>query len=77
MPKPIAKLSDKELQDLVNSGAKKYVRYDERAKVYSMGRKSFIELAKDAKAIFKVKGIALVNIQKGDHFIEEYLGADY
>ena len=42
-----------------------------------MGRNSFIELAKDAKAIFKVKGIALVNIQKVDHFIEEYLGADY
>lgn len=77
MPKPRPKLSDKELQKLVNSGAKKYVRYDEGAKLYSMGRNSFIELAKDAKEIFKIKGIVPVNIQKVDHFIEEYLGEDY
>lgn len=73
MPRPRAKMDKEELQELVNTGVKNYVKYDEGARLYSMGRNSFIKLAKEARAIYKVKGIALVNIQKVNHYIEEYL----
>ena len=73
MSRPRAKMDKEELQELVNTGVKKYVRCEEGAKLYSIGRNSFIELAKEARAVYKVKGSALVNIQKVNHFIEEYL----
>ena len=49
------------------------MRYDEGAKLYSIGRNSFIELARDADAIYKIKGCAVVNVNKVDKFIEENL----
>lgn len=74
MPKPRKKYTNDELAQLVNSGTKKYVRYEEGAKLYSVGRNTFIEMAKDANAVFRYRGVALVNIQKVNEFIEEYLG---
>ena len=73
MPRARACLSIEELEALVHAGAKKYVRYDEGAKLYSIGRNSFIELARDADAIYKIKGCAVVNLNKIDRFIEENL----
>lgn len=72
MSLPRARSNIDELEKLVKDGTKKYVRYEEGAKLYSMGRNSFMELAKDAKAVFRYKGAALVNIQKVDMYIEEY-----
>ena len=59
---------------LVPNGKKKWVRYDEGAVLYSMGINSFRQLAKDAKAIYRVNRIVLVNTEKVDvgnavHFI--------
>lgn len=48
---------------------KKFVRYEEGAKLYSMSRHSFMKLAADAKAVYKVNRISLVNVQ----ILEEYL----
>jgi len=73
MPRPRACLSIEELEALVHAGAKKFVRYEEGAKLYSIGRNSFIELARDADAVYKIKGCAVVNVQKVDLFIEENL----
>ena len=67
-----AKLSDKELQDLVNSGAKKYVRYEEGAVLYSMGKNSFRQVAQDAHAIVRLKRIALVNVEVLDEYLESF-----
>ncbi len=73
MSKVRAQLSIEEMEQLIKVGAKKYVRYEEGAKLYSIGRNSFIDLAKEAEAIYKIKGCAVVNIQKVDRFIEENL----
>lgn len=73
MSKVRAQLSIEEMEQLIKVGAKKYVRYEEGAKLYSIGRNSFIDLAKEAEAIYKIKGCAVVNIQKVDRFIEEKL----
>ena len=50
--------------------AKKWVRYKEGAVFYSMGIHSFMDLAKEAKATYRVKGIVLVNTEKVDEYLE-------
>ena len=55
---------------LVPNGKKKWVRYDEGAILYSMGINSFRQLAKDAKAIYRVNHIVLVNTEKVDEYLE-------
>lgn len=55
---------------LVPNGKKKWVRYDEGAILYSLGINSFRQLAKDAKAIYRVNRIVLVNTEKVDEYLE-------
>ena len=49
--------------------AKKFVRYQEGAELYSIGLTKFQELAKEAKAVYKIDK-ALVNCE----IFEKYLG---
>ena len=60
------------LEELVKTGKKKYVRYAEGAELYSMGLHTFENLAKEAKATRKVKGVVLCNTEKIDAFIESF-----
>lgn len=57
-----------ELEKMVQTGRKKFVRYEEGAMLYSMGLHSFQNLAKDAGAVYHVKRlliwISLMNIWK-------------
>lgn len=48
---------------------KKFVRYKEGAEIYSMCQSKFEQLAKDAKAIYKIDKLVLVNCD----ILEEYL----
>ena len=41
--------------------AKKFVRYQEGAEKYSLGLTKFQELAKEAKAVYKIDKVALVS----------------
>ena len=50
-----------ELEKMVQTGRKKFVRYEEGAKRDSMGLHTFQQLAKDAKAVYHVKRVVLVN----------------
>ena len=59
-----------EKQEKLDNMAKKWVRYDEGALLYSMGIHSFMELAKEAKAVYHIKRIVLVNTEKLDEYIE-------
>lgn len=58
------------LEKLVPNGKKKWVRYDEGAVLYSMGYHSFRKLAQDAKAVYRINRIVLVNTEKLDEYIE-------
>lgn len=49
---------------------KKFVRYKEGAEMYSMGIVSFMNLAKEAKAIYKYRNIVLVNTKILDEYLE-------
>lgn len=54
------------------SYAKKFVRYREGAEKYSLGLTKFQELAKEAKAVYKIDGIALVNCEIFEKFLETF-----
>ena len=51
---------------------KKYVRYQEGAELYSIGLHTFQQLAKEAGAVYKIRGIALVNTEVFDDFLENF-----
>lgn len=52
--------------------AKKFVRYKEGAEKYSLGLTKFQMLAKEAKAVYKVDGIALVNCDLFEKYLETF-----
>lgn len=52
--------------------AKKFVRYPEGAEKYSMGLTKFQALAKEAKAVYKIDGLALVNCEIFERFLETF-----
>ena len=48
----------------------KFVRYGEGATMYHMGLSKFMQLAKDAKACYKVGQLVLVNTEIIDEYLE-------
>ena len=62
-----------ELEKMLQYGRKKFVRYDEGAKIYSMGLHTFQDLAKDAGAVYRIKGIVLVNTELVDEYLVQIL----
>ena len=69
----MARRTSKELQEInkdVKQGIKKFVRYKEGADLYSMGLHTFQQLSKEAGAVYKIRGIALVNTEVLENFRE-------
>lgn len=60
----------KMVTNMIKNQGKKFISYQEGAALYSLGLHSFQQLAKDAKATYRVKGRVLVNIEKVDEFLE-------
>ncbi|SKC04122.1 hypothetical protein SAMN06296386_11516 [Lachnospiraceae bacterium] len=52
--------------------AKRFVRYNEGAELYSIGVTKFKQLAHEAKAVYKVDKIALVNTDKFEKYLETF-----
>lgn len=57
--------------ELKNKKAK-FVRYDEGAKRYSMCKNSFMKLAMDAHAVYKVNRLTLVNTEIFEEYLESF-----
>lgn len=51
---------------------KKFVRYQEGAELYSLGLTKFQELAKEAKAVYKIDKVVLVNCEILDQYLETF-----
>lgn len=51
---------------------KKFVRYKEGAEKYSLGLTKFQELAKEARAVYKIDGVVLVNCEIIEEFLESF-----
>lgn len=52
--------------------AKKFVRYEEGAKKYSMGLSKFQAMAREAKATYKVDKLVLVNCELFEKYLETF-----
>ena len=61
-----------ELEKILARKKKKYIRYEEGAVLYSMGKNSFRQIAQDAHAIVRRKRIALVNVEVLDEYLESF-----
>ena len=61
-----------EMEKTLQYGRKKFVRYDEGAKIYSMGLHTFQDLAKEAGAIYRIKRVVLVNTDIIDEYLENF-----
>lgn len=72
MPKAREEIKPEVLKNLVKSGQKKFVRYDEGAVLYSLGLHTFQDLAKEAGAVYHVKRVVLVNTEKVDQYLEHF-----
>ena len=51
---------------------KRFVRYPEGAEMYSMSLSKFQQIAKDAKACYKVNQLVLVNLDILDAYLETF-----
>lgn len=60
---------DKKIKKINN---KRFVRYAEGAEMYSMCASKFMQLAKDAKACYKLNQLVLVNLDILDDYLETF-----
>ncbi len=51
---------------------KRFVRYSQGAEMYSMGITKFQQLAKEAKACYKLNQLVLVNLDIFDAYLETF-----
>ena len=49
-----------------------FVRYDEGAKKYSMCKHTFMTLAQDAHAVYKINRLTLVNTKIFEEYLEMF-----
>ena len=55
-----------------NSRPKVYVRYDEGAELYSMCKHTFMKLAAEAGAVYKINRLSLVNTKIFEEYLETF-----
>lgn len=51
---------------------KDFIRYDEGAERYSMSKHSFMKLAQEAHAVYKIHHITLVNVPIFEEYLESF-----
>ena len=69
---PRARVEVPQLENMVQSGKKKFVRYAEGAALYSLGLHTFQEIAKEAGAVYHIKRRVLVNTEIVDQYLEAF-----
>ncbi len=62
----------KAYQEFKKNGNTKFVTYSEGAEMYHMSVSKFMQMAKDAKAIYKLGQLVLVNLKIFDEYIETF-----
>lgn len=60
------------MEGLLTNGKKKFVKYEEGAAMFSMGKHSFMDLAKEAGAVYRIKRIVLVNTEIVEAYLENF-----
>ena len=62
----------KAYKEYKKNGDTKFVRYSEGAEMYHMSVSKFMQMAKDAKAVYKLGQLVLVNLAIFDEYIETF-----
>lgn len=62
----------KTYMDYKKKANEKFVRYDEGAEMYHMGISKFMQIAKDAKACYKIGQTVLVKLEIIDEYLETF-----
>ena len=62
----------KAYKEYKKNGNEKFVRYSEGAEMYHMGLSKFMQMAKDAKAVYKLGQLVLVNLKIFDEYLETF-----
>ena len=55
---------------------KEFIRYDEGAERYSMSKHSFMKLAQEARAVYKINRITLVSVPIFEEYLESFRDFD-
>lgn len=58
-----------------NAGKEKYskfIRYSDGARMYHMSQSKFMQLAKEARACYKISQLVLVNTEILDEYLESF-----
>ena len=72
MPKPRQKELVADLEEKIQLGQKKFIRYDEGEALYSVCDKTVREWAKSAGAVYKIGRMVLVNTAILDEWLENF-----
>ena len=51
---------------------KKFLRYKDAAEKYSIGMTKFQQMAKEARAVYKIDGLALVNCEIFERYLDGF-----
>ena len=54
------------------AAGKKFVRYQEGARLYSLGLNKFMDMAKEANATYKLDKVVLVNCEIFEQYLEGF-----
>ena len=65
-------MNESKKKDRYEDAKKRFVRYSEGAEMYSMSVSKFMQLAKDAKACYKIGQLVLVNTEILDKYLETF-----
>lgn len=55
-----------------NINKNEFIRYDEGAKRYSMCKHTFMKLAQEAHAVYKINRLTLVNTRVFEEYLESF-----
>ena len=69
-------LNVEQLEKLMHGSGKRFVSLEEGAALMSLGKNNFREVAKDAKAIYKIKRRVLVNMDRIYEYMELFADED-
>ena len=71
LARPNGEMDEKDVEK-TKQNVKKFVSYKEGAEKYSMGLTKFTELAKEAKTVYKIDKVTLVNCEIFERYLETF-----
>ncbi|SFC57239.1 DUF6462 family protein [Butyrivibrio sp. YAB3001] len=72
MPKPRAKELVPDLENMIVSGQKKFVRYDNGVELYSVCDKTLRDWVRESGAEYKIGRMVLINTNILDEWLENF-----